>query len=101
MENEIKYCIGMGVHFGFNGDYDPGQVVAISKAGRIITVRLFTPYNFRDWGPTEDCRDCDFEPSVWIIRHYFTLRKDGSYRERGSQSYCLGVGMCYARNPCI
>lgn len=116
MNNAIRplpFCIGMDVHFGYNGDRYPGRVVALGKSGYRITVECWEvkPGSRRDRGMVEGNWDCDFQPAhqgdgecpeprtpILVV---FTYRPACGVWVESKGFARLGFGMCYAQNPCI
>lgn len=97
------FHVGDGVHWGFNGDRDPGTVLYVSADGRKVYVSD-DEYVITDnqGGYVEGDRRCDFTTVMLPLERctVWTLRRDGRFtREAGKHSRSLLAGRCYARNP--
>lgn len=96
-----KFNVGDGVHWGFNGDSDPGTVQKVSPSGKTVWVSQ-DDYRVIDdrKGFFEGPIKCMFE-TIAGEPIVFKQKKDGSFRRQGNKYCFLGQTRIYARNPCI
>jgi hypothetical protein len=95
----VTFKVGDGVHWGWNGDRDPGTVVAISDSGRQVYVSS-DEAEVLELGNIEGDRKCNFtsikDPQYLAC---WTLRKDGRFTEYPGGTLSLQPERCFARNP--
>lgn len=100
--NGKTFKVGDGVHWGFNGDRDPGTVLYVSDSGRQVFVSS-DEWKITDGlkGFIEGDRGCDFTTVHRPIEECtcFTLRKDGRFTDHPRGGHAVHHGRAYARNP--
>lgn len=101
----MAFCVGQGVHWGYNGDSYPGTVLYVSDSGREVYVSK-DEYKVVDGegGYVEGARGCEFttvnrelkDCTVW------KLRKSGRFTEGpGKHVRSLHTNRQYSSNPCL
>lgn len=103
--NGISFKVGDGVHWGYNGDANPGTVVAVSASGRVVMVQDDdfimdeSDKGFKEGARKGTFSQRSYEHPDYVPARQFKLYKNGRFCEGSSRGNSLNPTRIWARNP--
>ncbi|MNJ89976.1 hypothetical protein D3C87_75650 [compost metagenome] len=84
--------IGMGATYGYGSDCYPGTVIWVSSSGKKIKVQGDNYKRTDKAGPFTESQEYEYSEDKGGPIYEFSLRKDGIWKEVGSNSHTVGLG---------